>query len=118
MFTDEEYRILLTAMGREKKICKQVDKELVPEPGQDTLVDICKSIERKLHDAQYKYRDHDLRKNPNDLPTRCDTYLVKRPAGRWVFSDYVILSYEKSLWDDEGVVAWREIKPFELEEQK
>lgn len=47
IFTDNEYRIFLSAMSREEKICKKLDEEM---KGEDTvdLVPICKSIERKI----------------------------------------------------------------------
>lgn len=68
MFTDKEHRILLSAMSREEKICKQVDKESNREPYEQSLQAICYSINRKIHDIQHKYRWHSLLKDPNDLP--------------------------------------------------
>lgn len=51
--TDSEQRIFLAAMGREEKICKQVDDECrnCREPYEDSLVSICHEIERKVKDA-------------------------------------------------------------------
>lgn len=46
--TDKEQRIFLAAMGRELKVCKEVDDELIREPYEDSLVYICKEIERKV----------------------------------------------------------------------
>lgn len=118
MFTDKEYRILLAALGREKKICKQVDKELIHEPCENTLVDICKSIERKIHDAHYKYRWHDLRKNHNDVPKDCVLYVyTKLKNGRYTVSlwnHYEFPAYPEGT--DLEVIAWREIEPFEEDE--
>jgi hypothetical protein len=51
--TDREQRIFLAAMSREKEVCKEVDYQLsdVREPYEDTLVSVCKEIERKVKAA-------------------------------------------------------------------
>ena len=51
--TDKEQRIFLAAMGREEKICKQVDEECrdCSEPYEDSLVRICHEITRKVKGA-------------------------------------------------------------------
>jgi hypothetical protein len=51
--TDKEQRIFLAAMGREKAVCKQVDEECrdTREPYEDSLVRVCKEIERKVKGA-------------------------------------------------------------------
>lgn len=48
--TDKEKRIFLSAMGREEKVCKQVDEDYrdCREPYEDTLVSICREIVRKV----------------------------------------------------------------------
>ena len=48
--TDKEQRIFLAAMEREMKVCKQVDEEWrdCREPYEDTLVHVCREIERKV----------------------------------------------------------------------
>lgn len=48
--TDAEQRIFLAAMGREEKVCKQVDDECrnCPEPYGDSLVRVCHEIRRKV----------------------------------------------------------------------
>ena len=43
--TDREQRIFLSAMHREMKVCKEVDEEY---PRKDSLVKVCKEIERKV----------------------------------------------------------------------
>ena len=48
--TDKEQRIFLAAMGREEKICKQIDDEY-KEPYQDSLVSVCHKIIRKVKGA-------------------------------------------------------------------
>lgn len=50
IFTDEEHRILLAAMGRETDLCKKID---TTETGVVSLTDICKSINRKIYSAQH-----------------------------------------------------------------
>lgn len=51
--TDKEQRIFLAAMGREEKVCKQVDEECrdCREPYEDSLVSVCREITRKVKDA-------------------------------------------------------------------
>ena len=48
--TDKEQRIFLAAMGREEKVCKQVDAECRywREPYEDSLVRTCHEITRKV----------------------------------------------------------------------
>ena len=51
--TDKEQRIFLAAMGREEKVCKQVDDECrdCREPYEDSLVSTCHEITRKVKGA-------------------------------------------------------------------
>ena len=51
--TDKEQRIFLAAMGREEKVCKEVDEghRQFREPYEDTLVSICHEITRKVKGA-------------------------------------------------------------------
>ena len=51
--TDKEQRIFLAAMGREEKVCKQVDEECrdCREPYEDSLVRICHEMIRKVKAA-------------------------------------------------------------------
>lgn len=77
-FTDEEYRILLSALTKERKLCKEVDERFkhgVP------LVPIIDSIERKLNAIQYK-RDKKLFK-----AKRIDN-------GEWVEGFLFLVSYD------------------------
>ena len=50
-FTDDEYRILLMALDRERRVCEKVDKEC---EGDKNLTMIMDSIERKIKMVQYK----------------------------------------------------------------
>ena len=51
--TDKEQRIFLAAMGREEKVCEQVDDEYrnCREPYEDSLVRTCHEIIRKVKGA-------------------------------------------------------------------
>lgn len=51
--TDKEQRIFLAAMGKEEKVCKQVDDECrdCREPYEDSLVKTCHEITRKVKGA-------------------------------------------------------------------
>ena len=50
-FTDDEYRILLSALSRERQVCEKVDNEC---DGDKNLTMIMDSIERKIKAIQYK----------------------------------------------------------------
>lgn len=50
VFTDEEHRILLSAMSREKTICERIDKE---EAGPVSLTELCNSILGKIYKLQH-----------------------------------------------------------------
>lgn len=47
--TDKEKRLLFSALSREKKICKQVDKECCREAYEDTLESVVKKLEKKFY---------------------------------------------------------------------
>lgn len=49
--TDKEQRIFLAAMGREEKVCEEVDRNHVHEPYEDGLMSVCKAIRRKVKDT-------------------------------------------------------------------
>ena len=51
--TDQEQRIFLAAMGREEKVCKQIDDECrdCREAYEDSLVKTCHEIIRKVKGA-------------------------------------------------------------------
>lgn len=46
--TDKEQRIFLAAMGRERKVCKEVDDQYVHEPYEVLLTKVCDEIKRKV----------------------------------------------------------------------
>lgn len=50
LFTDEEYRILLKALSREREVCEKVDRDC----GDDhKLIHIMNGIEKKVKEIQY-----------------------------------------------------------------
>lgn len=51
LLTDKEQRIFLAAMGREKKVCQEVDRNYTREPYEDSLMSVCREIERKVKGA-------------------------------------------------------------------
>lgn len=52
--TDTEQRIFLSAMGREEKVCREVDAGHPRENYEDTLLSVCRSITRKVKGALWK----------------------------------------------------------------
>lgn len=129
MFSDQEYRILLAAMRREREVCERVDKE-ANELGCDLgnlLVGLCDSIEKKLSDIQHdqhEYVWHDLRKNPNDLPKDLENVLICIKGLERYKAGVTAAVHNKraGLWGngscsykDREVVAWKYIDPFEGE---
>ena len=52
--TDKEKRLLFSALSREKKVCKQVDKECCREPYEDKLETVVESLERKFYYDRYE----------------------------------------------------------------
>lgn len=70
-----------------------------------------------------KYRWHDLRKNPDDLPEAdeygCSDYvLVMIGTPEWNSWEQAYYHHGKKLWStyEQNVFAWRYIEPFEEEE--
>lgn len=73
-----------------------------------------------------KYRWHDLRKNPDDLPEAIgDGYeseyvLVMTGTPEWNSWEQAYYHHDKKLWStyEQDVFAWRYIEPFEEEEDE
>ena len=71
-----------------------------------------------------KYRWHDLRKNPDDLPEaigggyESEYVLVMICTPEWNSWEQAYYHHGKKLWStyDQSVFAWRYIEPFEEEE--
>lgn len=73
-----------------------------------------------------KYRWHDLRKKPDDLPEaigggyESDYVLVMTGTPEWNSWEQAYYHHGKRLWStyEQNVFAWRYIEPFEEEKQK
>ena len=71
-----------------------------------------------------KYRWHDLRKNPDDLPEAiCGGYeseyvLVMIGTPEWNSWEQAYYKHDKKLWStyEQNVFAWRYVEPFKEEE--
>ena len=69
-----------------------------------------------------KYRWHDLRKNPDDLPeaignSESEYVLVMIGTPEWNSWEQAYYHHDKKLWStyDQNVFAWRYIEPFKEE---
>ena len=71
-----------------------------------------------------KYRWHDLRKNPDDLPEaicggdESEYVVVMIGTPEWNSWEQAYYHHDKKMWStyDQNVFAWRYIEPFEEEE--
>ena len=69
-----------------------------------------------------KYRWHDLRKNPDDLPEadeygRSEFVFVMTGTPEWYSCEWAYYHHDKKLWSiyEQNVFAWRYIEPFKGE---
>ena len=69
-----------------------------------------------------KYRWHDLRKNPDDLPEdngygKSEYVLVMIGTPEWYSCEWAYYHHDKKLWSiyEQNVFAWRYIEPFKEE---
>ena len=69
-----------------------------------------------------KYRWHDLRKNPYDLPEadeygRSEFVFVMTGTPEWYCCEWAYYHHDKKLWSiyEQNVFAWRYIEPFKEE---
>ena len=81
-------------------------------------------VKKALEKAD-KYRWHDLRKNPDDLPeadgnSESEYVLAMIGTPEWNSWEQAYYKHDKKLWStyDQNVFAWRYIEPFEEEEEK
>ena len=88
----------------------------------DELLQLNKIVSKALEKAD-KYKWHDLRKNPDDLPEAdeygCSEYvLVMTGTPEWYSCEWAYYHHDKKLWSiyEQDVFAWRYIEPFEEEE--
>ena len=80
-------------------------------------------VKKALEKAD-KYRWHDLRKNPDDLPeadgnSESEYVLVMIGTPEWNSWEQAYYHHDKKMWStyDQNVFAWRYIEPFEEEEE-
>ena len=86
----------------------------------DELLQLNKIVSKALEKAD-KYRWHDLRKNPDDLPEgfegsyESDYVLVMIGTPEWNDWEQAYYRHGKRLWStyEQNVFAWRYIEPFE-----
>ena len=89
----------------------------------DEILQLNKVVSKALKKAN-KYRWHDLRKNPDDLPEaigngyESDYVLVMIGIPEWNHWEWAYYHHDKKLWStyEQNVFAWRYIEPFEEEE--
>ena len=103
------------------KKCKMVNGKLqggFPDHDSDTGKAIDAAI--KALEKADKYRWHDLRKNPNDLPEAdeygCSEYvLVMIGTPEWSDYEWAYYNHNTMMWStyEQNVFAWRYIEPFE-----
>lgn len=89
----------------------------------DEILKLNKIVIKALEKAD-KYRWHDLRKNPDDLPEadgndESDYVLVMIGTPEWNSWEQAYYHHGKRLWTtyEQNVFAWRYIEPFEEEEE-
>ena len=105
------------------KKCKMVNGKLqggFPDHDSDTGKAIDKAIEA-LEKAD-KYRWHDLRKNPDDLPEdkekrKSEYVLVMIGTPEWYSCEWAYYSHNAKMWStyDQNIFAWLYIEPFKEE---
>lgn len=107
------------------KKCKMVNGKLQGGfPDHDS--DIGKAIDAAIEALEKadKYRWHDLRKNPDDLPEAiCNGYeseyvLVMIGIPEWNHCEWAYYKHDKRMWStyEQNIFAWRYIEPFKEEE--
>lgn len=104
--------------------------ELVKLSLRDDVIDTKSFFPRKVREVCLKalekadkYRWHDLRKNPDDLPEadeygRSEFVFVMTGTPEWYSCEWAYYHHDKKLWSiyEQDVFAWRYIEPFEGEE--
>lgn len=89
----------------------------------DELLQLNKIVSKAFEKAD-KYRWHDLRKNPDDLPEaigggyESEYVLVMIGTPEWNSWEQAYYKHDKQMWStyDQNVFAWRYIEPFKEEE--
>ncbi len=89
----------------------------------DEILKLNKIVIKALEKAD-KYRWHDLRKNPDDLPEaigggyESDYVLVMIGTPEWNSWEQAYYKHDKQMWStyEQNIFAWRYIEPFKEEE--
>ena len=89
----------------------------------DEILQLNKIVSKALEKAD-KYRWHDLRKNPDDLPEaigggyESEYVLVMIGIPEWNHWEWAYYHHDKKLWStyEQNIFAWRYIEPFKEEE--
>lgn len=104
--------------------------EIIKSSLRDDVIDTKSFFPRKVRGVCLKalkkadkYRWHDLRKNPDDLPEadeygRSEFVFVMTGTPEWYSCEWAYYHHDKKLWSiyEQDVFAWRYIEPFEEEE--
>ena len=86
----------------------------------DELLQLNKIVSKALKKAN-KYRWHDLRKNPDDLPEdtgygESEYVLVMIGTPEWYNCEWAYYNHDKKVWsthEQQDGFAWRYVEPFE-----
>lgn len=78
-FTDQEYRLVLSALGRERKVCEMVEKDCGEE---HKLIVLMNGIDRKIKNVQY-----DKAKQRNILLEAQDELKEERHIAEDIFNE-------------------------------
>lgn len=121
--TNEEAMIIFTAIM--KRMIDNFPSQFALEIGIgdiDDVLELNKTVIDALEKAD-KYRWHDLRKNPDDLPeaygnSESEYVLVMTGTPEWNSWEQAYYHHGKRLWStyEQNVFAWRYIEPFKEEE--
>lgn len=102
----------------------EVDDDVYSDTSRvNEILQLNKIVSKALEKAD-KYKWHDLRKNPDDLPEadgndESDYVLVMIGTPEWNSWEQAYYHHGKRLWTtyEQNVSAWRYIEPFEEEEE-
>ena len=100
----------------------EVDEDVYDDTSKvNEILKLNKIVSKALEKAD-KYRWHDLRKNPDDLPeadgnSESDYVLAMIGTPEWNSWEQAYYHHSKKMWStyEQNVFAWRYIEPFEEE---
>ena len=104
---------------------KMIEKiKIMLEAPSSTSIVAYRTFLKEMLEECNKYRWHDLKKNPDDLPNKCEMYIVcieHSTKEKEVGVGYYKNMHEYKGWialipNDGNVIAWKEIEPFEENE--